>query len=297
MRSIESIASKVPYMTVPGNHEHHDNFSHYDARFSMIGDRDHPHRHHSLTSRLNNHFYSLTLGPARIIMFNSEFYFFTKFGWDQIREQYEFLERELKKANEDREEHPWVIVMGHRPMYCLKVSDDYDCDNDNLDRIDLRQGVHWEEEDEYDERVYGLEKLFYDQGVDLFVFGHEHFYARFAPVYDFQMLSGSNPDNPYDNPNGPVHILTGSAVSDWLNDCLAVIELSFCFQGNFEEHPEFNPNLKDFVLFHAKDYGYTRLNFIDTLHIQLQQVSVDQNGDIIDSIDLIKRQNKPNWMN
>ena len=31
MEQIEPIASVVPYMVCPGNHEHHYNFSHYKA--------------------------------------------------------------------------------------------------------------------------------------------------------------------------------------------------------------------------------------------------------------------------
>ena len=35
MNKIQPFASKVPYMTCPGNHENADNFTHYRARYNM----------------------------------------------------------------------------------------------------------------------------------------------------------------------------------------------------------------------------------------------------------------------
>ena len=32
--------------------------------------------------------------------------------------QYMWLENDLKKANEKRNERPFLFVLGHRPMYC-----------------------------------------------------------------------------------------------------------------------------------------------------------------------------------
>jgi hypothetical protein len=49
-----------------------------------------------------------------------------------------------------------VIVHGHRSLYC---SCDHDCD---LGAVVLRDGIGG---------LYGLEKLFFEQGVDLFVNG------------------------------------------------------------------------------------------------------------------------------
>lgn len=60
---------------------------------------------------------------------------------------------------------------------------------------------------------WGLEKLFYDNGVDLEIWAHEHSYERLWPVYDGRVLNGSV-ETPYTNPKAPVHIVTGSAVSE-----------------------------------------------------------------------------------
>ena len=251
MKLIEPIASKVPYMTCPGNHEKHDNFSHYDSRFSMIGDRSQPIHSDPIHKRLNNHYHSMTIGPATIIMFSTEYYYYTKYGWQQIEHQYRWLEQELKRANENRQKHPWIIVMGHRSFYCVKVVD-RSCDNQTMERKEIRQGIRM-----YDkgERQYGLEDLFFKYGVDIQFYGHEHLYARFFPIYKRKMYNGTKSNNPYDHPGAPIHITTGSA-------------------GSVKSHPVSHQS-DDWVTKYLEDYGYTRLMFEDKFRIRLQQISVD----------------------
>src|SRR6218665_2460107 len=173
MNSIEPVAATVPYMTAPGNHEHHANFSHYDARFTMLGDRDNPEVLKPLTDRIKNHFYSIDMGPAHIIVFSSEYYFYVlDFGTYHMERQFKWLEEDLKKANMNREKRPWIIVMAHRPMYCFK-RDDHSCNLETMERDDLRQGVLRHD----GTRTWGLEELFHKYGVDLQFYGHEHYYT------------------------------------------------------------------------------------------------------------------------
>nr|XP_027200644.1 acid phosphatase type 7-like isoform X1 [Dermatophagoides pteronyssinus] len=273
MKLIEPIASKVPYMTCPGNHERHDNFSHYDSRFSMIGDRSQPIHSDPINKRLNNHFHSMTIGPATIILFSTEYYYYTKYGWQQIEHQYRWLEQELKLANENRQKHPWIIVMGHRPFYCVKVVD-RSCDNQTMERKEIRQGIRM-----YDkgERHYGLEDLFFKYGVDIQFYGHEHLYARFFPIYKRKMYNGTKSNNPYDHPGAPIHITTGSA-------------------GSVKSHPVSHQS-DDWVTKYLEDYGYTRLMFEDKYHIRLQQISINQHGKVMDEIEILKSTPEPHWMN
>lgn len=167
MNMIEPIAARVPYMTCAGNHEMHDNFSHYEARFSMLGDRTKPNLQVPLERRLNNQYHSMQIGPATIIVISTEYYFYTEFGWEQIKRQYEWLEEQLKLANANRAERPWIIVMGHRSPYCIKKKGDVEegdveseCDILEMERPFLRKGIHMRGESS-SPIEYGLEELFY----------------------------------------------------------------------------------------------------------------------------------------
>jgi len=289
MRSIEGLAGHFPYETIPGNHEFAKNYSHYDARFSMIGDYLDPKPNSVVSSRVNNHFYSFDIGPAHVLMFSTEYYIYTQWGWDQIRQQYQFIEEDLKQANQNRDKRPWIIVMGHRPIYCLRLGDKNSCKHDTLERPKIRQGLHWMGKED-SPLVYGVEKLFYDQGVDIQFYAHEHFYARFWPIYNFEYHDKSNP---YHNAKAPIHITTGTA-------------------GNRQLHATFNPRPSPFVANRTLDYGYTRFWFTSKHEIQMEQTSVEmvnwvcqlintqhallQHNIVVDKITISKTTNFPSWI-
>ncbi|KAI3367220.1 hypothetical protein L3Q82_008274 [Scortum barcoo] len=266
MRQIQSIAAYVPYMTCPGNHEATYNFSNYRNRFSMPGQTE------SL-------WYSWNLGSAHIISLSTEVYFYLEFGLELLFKQYEWLKKDLEEANkpENRVVRPWIITMGHRPMYC---SDD---DQDDCTTFDSYvSGTVWSEAGMGMMGLYqvrrgrkdtkppapGLEDLFYRYGVDLELWAHEHTYERLWPVYGDKVYNGSK-EQPYVNPKAPVHIITGSA-------------------GCRERTDKFNPNPKDWSAFRSTDYGYTRMQVVNTTHLYLEQVSDDQYGKVIDSIWVVK---------
>ena len=71
------------------------------------------------------------------------------------------MEADLKLANANRRKVPWVVVHGHRSIYC---SCDGDCDSS---ATTLRDGP-------YGNGTLGYEDLFFTHGVDLFINGHEH---------------------------------------------------------------------------------------------------------------------------
>ena len=131
MRQIEPIAAFVPYMTSVGNHEEKYKFSHYKSRFSMPGTE-------------NGLMYSFNLGPAHFISISTEFYYFINYGFKQIAIQYEWLIRDLEEANahENRTIRPWIIIMGHRPMYCSNTDQDDCTKKDTLTRVGLPL-FHW----------------------------------------------------------------------------------------------------------------------------------------------------------
>ncbi|KAB1274120.1 Acid phosphatase type 7 [Camelus dromedarius] len=161
MNLIEPVAASLPYMTCPGNHEERYNFSNYKARFSMPGNSE-------------GLWYSWDLGPAHIISFSTEVYFFLHYGRHLVEKQFHWLESDLQKANQNRVARPWIITMGHRPMYCSNA----DLDDCTWHESKVRKGLLG--------KFYGLEDLFYKYGVDLQLWAHEHSYERLWPIYNYQ---------------------------------------------------------------------------------------------------------------
>ncbi|XP_074075110.1 acid phosphatase type 7 [Macrotis lagotis] len=252
MRMIEPVAASVPYMTCPGNHEERYNFSNYRARFSMPGDTE-------------GLWYSWDLGPAHIISFSTEVYFFVHYGRHLIKKQFHWLERDLQKANDNRAKRPWIITMGHRPMYCSNA----DLDDCTRHESIVRKGISGGR--------YGLEDLFYKYGVDLQLWAHEHSYERLWPIYDYQVYNGSR-ESPYTNPRGPIHIITGSA-------------------GCEELLTPFHSFPRPWSAIRVKEYGFTRLHILNGTHLHVQQVSDDQNGKIVDDVWLVRpREGRRNYL-
>jgi len=249
MRQIETIAGYVPYQVCPGNHENAYNFSNYANRFSML----------QPNGEMNNHFYSFNYGPVHVIGYSTEFYFFVWYGWHQIKYQYDWLEKDLQEANkpENRAKQPWIVVMGHRPMYCSNDDHD-DCTfNESI----VRKGIPLI-------HAYGLEDLFYKYGVDVEFSAHEHSYERLWPIYDRQVYNGSV-EFPYTNPKAPVHIITGSA-------------------GCQENLDPFVKTPGPWSAVRYSDYGYTRMKAHNASHLSLEQMSSEQEGKILDTIMIIK---------
>ncbi|KAM4696394.1 LOW QUALITY PROTEIN: acid phosphatase type 7 [Rhinophrynus dorsalis] len=233
MRQIESVAAYIPYMTCPGNHEEAYNFSNYRNRFSMPGSTE-------------GLWYSWDLGPAHIISLSTEVYFYLKYGKELVAEQYKWLQKDLQEASSpsSRSQRPWIITMGHRPMYCSN----YDKDDCLQHETVVRRGIF--------DGQFGLRGLFYKYGVDLEIWAHEHSYERLWPVYNYTVYKGS-PEAPYTNPPAPVHIITGSA-------------------GCKERLDPFFPLHRAWSAVRIEDYGFTRIHITNRTHLYLQQVSDDQ---------------------
>jgi hypothetical protein len=254
MNQIQSFAAYVPYMTCPGNHESSYNFSNYKSRFTMPGDERH------------NMFYSINIGPMHLVSFSSEFYYYVEYGWQQIIQQYKWLERDLIEANkpENRAKQPWIVTMCHRPMYCDNSNDDEHCPNlhDNLIRVGIPIN-----------HLYGIEDLLYKYGVDVHFSAHEHSYERLWPVYNLTVCNGST-NEPYRNPRAPVHIVTGSAGCSEGVDPFYRIPFPWCAT-------------------HSDDYGYTRMTVHNATHLYMEQVSDDKEGAVIDKVMVVKEKHGP----
>ncbi|XP_075256024.1 acid phosphatase type 7-like [Convolutriloba macropyga] len=234
-----------------GNHEYRSNFSEYRNKFT--------------SPPPNVFFHSYDIGPIHLIMFNTEFYIFDQFGTDQIQTQYNWLVDDLKSANEGerRERQPWIVAVGHRPMYCSET-DDTDCAPSNPIRIG------------YKNNSFPLEPLFYEYGVDVLIFGHEHNYERMFPIYNYTYQLFDDP-NLYEDPQYPVHIISGSA-------------------GNREIHSGFRPFEPQWSFMRAKDYGFAYIKAMDKLTLDIQQYSIDQSK-VIDHFVIKKSDTYPKFGN
>ncbi|KAH9418918.1 Acid phosphatase type 7 [Dermatophagoides pteronyssinus] len=251
MRQIQPIAAYVPYQVMAGNHERDYNYSNYNHRFTM---------HSQGEKEINNHFWSYNIGPVHLIAINTDFWEHIQYGTHMIENQFKWLEQDLKRANEpeNRKKQPWIITMGHHPLYYQATRPD------NKIRIG-------------NEQLPGLEPLLYKYGVDLSFWAHDHIYTRFLPVYNEKIFNGTRQD-PYFNPKSPVHIITGSAG---------------CREFVTPVHSNPNP----YTAYVSNDYGYTYMTVLNETHIQLRQISRNQMGKIIDEFMLVKEKHGPEaWL-
>lgn len=73
-------------------------------------------------------------------------------------------------------------------MYCSNSNDPQHCTNpDNW----VREGLPVID-DKFKYSIFGLEELFYREGVDIVFAAHEHSYERFTPVYKQKVISFKN---------------------------------------------------------------------------------------------------------
>ena len=161
-RNIEQLAAYTPYMVSIGNHENSAiHLAHYTERFRLMPGNDPatPTQKTSNGVAPNNWWYSWDDGLIHYIAISTEVYFGVG-PLGATRAQFEWLKADLAKANANRANVPWIAVHGHRSIYC---SCDGDCD---AAAETLRVGIH------------GLEDVLFDNGVDLFLNGHEHNYER-----------------------------------------------------------------------------------------------------------------------
>ncbi|CEG41438.1 iron zinc purple acid phosphatase-like [Plasmopara halstedii] len=197
MQELEPIAASVPFMVCPGNHEMHNMFSHYSHRFRLMPNNENEglqtvhvggrSKNAKLEEVPNNWFYSFDVGLVHFAIISTEIYFKKTFDVDgnlKVRQE-AWLESDLAKANKNRKQTPWLVVIGHRPMYC--TSDDTNC---GVKAAFLR--------DKFEDK-------FFVHGVDLYLCGHQHNYERAFDVYKSQTWKRTR------NMRATTHILTGAS--------------------------------------------------------------------------------------
>jgi len=185
VNQIEPIASQIPYMTAVGNHEKYYNYTSYRTRFFMPS-KTNP----TEFERDENFYFSLETNLIQWIFMSTE-HNYTAGSRQRI-----FLENLLEQYKQkwQGKERPWLILVGHRPMY----SSDKATDSGRLQQE--------------------IEPLVINYGVDLAVWGHMHCYERTTPVQynnftDREHFSADGKIYEHDakefNQTSPIHLVVG----------------------------------------------------------------------------------------
>ena len=182
-------------------------------------------------------------------------------GPDLQQKQYEWIEQDLIQSNLNRDAVPWLVVFGHRSIYC---SCDADCD---ASAQTLRDGPFYNSTTQ--NRTWSYEDVFFTQGVDLFINGHEHDYERNYPTYR------SKSDLSNIDPHATVYIVTGAAGCD-------------------ELHEPFTRPQPPRSAFRSNNFGYSQIIVHNTTTLQFQQIMTDPTffgpadyGRIIDDVFIV----------
>jgi len=178
-RMIEPLASRVPWMVGPGNHEIELNgdgslYLAFEERYKMPAIKPAEYGKITISAKkkdnkmpaccssvfqseynYGNSFYSFEAGLVHFIYLNP---YSTS---DENSAQYSWLNEDFLLVN--REKTPWIIVVMHCPWY-----------SSNKDHYEEKQTVLMRD---------SMEKMFHKNNVNLVLNGHVHAYERTFPVY------------------------------------------------------------------------------------------------------------------
>ncbi|XP_014522753.1 probable inactive purple acid phosphatase 27 [Vigna radiata var. radiata] len=187
---INPVASRLSYMTAIGNHERDyvDSGSVYITPDSG-GECGVPYETYfpMPTSAKDKPWYSIEQGSVHFTVISTEH------DWSENSEQYAWMQKDMASVN--RQKTPWLIFMGHRPMYTS------------------HQGL-LSSENKFNEAV---EPLLFQNKVDLALFGHVHNYERTCSVFQHKCKAMPTKDkngmDTYDGRNysAPVQVVIGMA--------------------------------------------------------------------------------------
>ena len=177
-RIYESVSSGTPTMFAVGNHENEERDGcegcGYEAYLNRVNMP-------FLQSGSDSEFwYSFNFSLFHIVVISSE----QDYSYGSA--QYQWLESDLAAANSDREAHPWLLALQHRPMYSSSESG-------HGSEIELR---------------FSLEPLLVEHGVDIVFSGHDHDYERTFPVNATQ--PSQTDTSAYLDPEAPIHLVIGT---------------------------------------------------------------------------------------
>ncbi|PQP92659.1 putative inactive purple acid phosphatase 1 [Prunus yedoensis var. nudiflora] len=185
-RTVEPIASAVPYMIASGNHERD-----WPGTGSFYGTTDSGGECGVLAQTMfyvpaenrAKFWYSTDYGMFRFCIADTEH------DWREGTEQYKFIENCL--ASVDRQKQPWLIFLAHRVLGYSSAS-------------------FYVAEGSFEEPMgrESLQKLWQKYKVDIAVYGHVHNYERTCPIY--QNICINKEKHYYKGGlNGTIHVVAG----------------------------------------------------------------------------------------
>eukprot|EP00873_Tetraselmis_striata_P011050 jgi/Tetstr1/431314/TSEL_021006.t1 len=275
MSKIGALATQLPYMTAPGNHERRSMFAQYKARFSM------PVQH------AEDVWYSWDAGQVHFVSLALDVYIMAGSNKEHAalaKAQLSWLAADLAKANRFRDKQPWIIVYGHRPLYCTNSGRGRDC---NRPESKVRRA---------------LEFLFLRYGVDLYLCGHMHAYERSWPMIGASpnlrtellrdevlpslrgVVADSRKASPLDDRELPGDHLLAPRATVHITNGLAGVKKGgqYKMDGFGEEETWSVLRFTDHQLL-----GYGRLSIMNGTHLQWEQIRA-QDGARLDSLTIVQ---------
>ncbi|KAE9281789.1 hypothetical protein PF008_g27795 [Phytophthora fragariae] len=213
MNSMTNVMRQMAYMVMVGNHEAEchsptcllskskkdqlGNYSAFNSRFRMTS---------AESGGVLNMWYSYEYGTVHFTTLSTETdylnapsnAYFTKRVYGGFGDQLAWLEEDLKAADANRDNVPWIIVGMHRPMYTIRSCDPDGVPNNDYEARNVQEA---------------FEELFIKYKVDLVLQGHVHAYERHYPTANNSaiMAGVSKDDMTYTNPKAPVYVISGAA--------------------------------------------------------------------------------------
>ncbi|KAG7377041.1 hypothetical protein PHYPSEUDO_012253 [Phytophthora pseudosyringae] len=212
MNSMTNVMRQMAYMVLVGNHEAEchsptcllsnskkdqlGNYSAFNSRFRMPSPE---------SGGVLNMWYSFEYASVHFTTLSSETdypnapsnAYLTKRVYGSFGNQLAWLEEDLKAADANRDNVPWLVVGIHRPMYTIRSCDAKGVPNNDYEALNVQEA---------------FEALFIKYKVDLVLQGHVHAYERHYPTANSSaIMGGVSKDNAtYTNPKAPVYVISGA---------------------------------------------------------------------------------------
>jgi hypothetical protein len=263
----------------------------------------------------SSRYFSVDFGLLHLVSIDLNLYYGTDdCGESCIKAQKEWLAADLKAANANRKNVPWVVVMAHYPFYCTgcyadQLSSRYYESNDaeffgNANRTaaarlmeasiaDLKaagasqaaieiEANSWTKQVKAssDAAIKDMIPFLNEYYVDLYLAGHWHYYESLWPAEDGTTGTGGQPlAKTLVNPKKTIHVTTGNGGPPG--------------KDNFKEDcPGPDCGSIPATRFQSNEFGYGRLVVPNATHLTYMQIQ-NKDGKVSDEWTLVKDTHGP----